>query len=123
MVARLIRSGIFGLPQSRPLANVQSKVRISPTAPAARARSTRASISARPPIQYTWKNVWGVGAATCSTGFVPDPLTPPPRAAPANPVHLEERLGVGRSHLLDRLAAERAQPHHGAAVRRRAGDR
>jgi hypothetical protein len=76
MVSRFIRSGIFGLPQSRPLANVQSKVRISPTAPAARARSTRASISARPPIQYTWKNVWGLAATTSSTGLLPNELSP-----------------------------------------------
>jgi hypothetical protein len=76
MVARSIRSGIFGLPQSRPLANVQSRVRIRPTAPAARARSTRASIWSRPPIQYTWKNVWGLAATTCSTGLLPNELSP-----------------------------------------------
>src|SRR5580693_7636807 len=76
MVPRLIRSGIAGLPQSRPLANVQSKVMISPTAPAARARSTRASISGRPPTQYIWNNVWGLAAATCSTGLLPNELSP-----------------------------------------------
>src|SRR5689334_7056576 len=85
MVARFIRSGIAGLPQSRPLANVQSRVRIRPTAPAARARSTRASISARPPTQYTWKNVLGLAAATCSTGLLPNELSPAavPRLAAA----------------------------------------
>src|ERR1700758_3370577 len=85
MVARFICSGIFGLPQSRPLSNVQSRVMISPTAPAARARSTRASISARPPIQYTWKNVLGLAATTCSTGLLPNELSPTavPRLAAA----------------------------------------
>ena len=38
-------SGIVGLPQSRPCENVQSSVTISPAAPAARARSTRAAIA------------------------------------------------------------------------------
>src|SRR5580693_2236665 len=79
MVARSIRCGIFGLPQSRPVSNVQSRVMISPTAPAARARSTRASISARPPIQYTWKNVLGLAAATSSTGLLPNELRPTAR--------------------------------------------
>src|SRR5260370_4516257 len=76
MVARSIRSGIFGLPQSRALSNVQSSVAISPTGPAARARSTRASISSRLPTQYTWKNVLGLAAATCSTGLLPNELSP-----------------------------------------------
>ena len=84
-MARSIRCGIFGLPQSRPVSNVQSKVMISPTAPAARARSTRASISARPPIQYTWKNVCGLAATTSSTGLLPNELSPTavPRLAAA----------------------------------------
>ncbi len=38
-VLRSTRSGMTGLPQSRPLENDQSSVTISPTAPAARARS------------------------------------------------------------------------------------
>ena len=38
---RSIRSGMTGLPQSRPMENDQSRVAISPTAPAARARSSR----------------------------------------------------------------------------------
>ena len=40
-----------GLPQSREWVNVQSSVMISPAAPAARARSTRASIDSREPAQ------------------------------------------------------------------------
>src|ERR1700756_5528867 len=85
MVARSIRSGIFGLPQSRARSNVQSSVAISPTAPAARARSTRAAISSRLPTQYTWKKVWGLAAATCSTGLLPNELSPTavPRLAAA----------------------------------------
>ena len=77
IVLRSIFSGMEGLPQSRPWENDQSRVAISPTAPAARARSMRSS----------------------------DRLSRP------DPVHLEERLGVGRHHLLDRLAGEGAQPH------------
>src|ERR1700758_3062049 len=76
MAARSIRSGIFGLPQSRALSNVQSRVMISPAAPAARARCTRASIWSRPPIQYTWKNVLGLAATTSSTGLLPNELSP-----------------------------------------------
>src|SRR5260370_86427 len=45
------------------------------------------------------------------------------RLATADPVPLEERGGVGRHALFDRLAAERAASHPGAPVRRRAGDR
>ena len=37
---------------------------MSPTAPASRARSTRAAIASRPPSQYTWKKVLGL-AASC----------------------------------------------------------
>ena len=74
-------SGIHGLPQSRLCENVQSSVTIIPTAPAARARSSRAR----------------------------DLL------ARAAPVDLEERLGVGRDDLLDRLAGERAESHRRAA--------
>ena len=40
-----------GLPQSRPWENDQSKVAISPTAPAARARSILWSTSSRVPTQ------------------------------------------------------------------------
>jgi hypothetical protein len=50
-VRRSILSGIFGLPQSRLWQNVQSSVTISPTAPAARARSIRAAICSRLPAQ------------------------------------------------------------------------
>ena len=51
MVRRFIDSGMVGLPQSRPWENDQSKVAIRPTAPAARARSARARIWSREPIQ------------------------------------------------------------------------
>ncbi len=43
--------------------------------------------------------------------------------ARAAPVDLEERLGVGRDHLLDRLARERAEPDRRAASGRGARDR
>ena len=42
---------MLGLPQSRPWENDQSEVTISPTAPAARARSARCRISSRVPAQ------------------------------------------------------------------------
>ena len=51
MVRRFIDSGMAGLPQSRPCENDQSSVAMSPTAPAARARSARAAMSSREPIQ------------------------------------------------------------------------
>ena len=51
VVRRFICSGIFGLPQSRPCEKLQSVVTIRPTAPASRARSTRAAIASRPPSQ------------------------------------------------------------------------
>ena len=44
-------AGIVGLPQSRACEYVQSSVRMSPATPAARARSTRASIASREPAQ------------------------------------------------------------------------
>ena len=44
-------SGMVGLPQSRPCENDQSSVAMRPTAPAARARSTRSAIWSRVPIQ------------------------------------------------------------------------
>ncbi len=40
---------------------------ISPTAPAARARSIRCTSTSREPTQYIWKNVCGLAAATSST--------------------------------------------------------
>ncbi len=43
--------GIWGLPQSRPWLNDQSRVRIMPTAPAAFARSMRATIESLSPAQ------------------------------------------------------------------------
>ena len=46
-----IDSGMTGLPQSRPWENDQSRVAMSPTAPAARARSMRATIWSRLPTQ------------------------------------------------------------------------
>ena len=48
---RFTVSGMVGLPQSRPCEKDQSRVAMSPTAPAARARSTRARIWSRVPIQ------------------------------------------------------------------------
>ena len=44
------------------------------------------------------------------------------RVAVAQPVDLEEGLGVGGDDLFDRLAGERRQPHRGAAGGGRAGD-
>ena len=44
-------SGMVGLPQSRPCEKDQSRVAMRPTAPAARARSTRSAIWSRVPIQ------------------------------------------------------------------------
>ena len=74
-----------GDPQSRPNENDQSSVAISPTAPAARARSILAAISSRPPTQYIWKNVRGLAASTSSTGLEAndDRLMTVPRAAAA----------------------------------------
>ena len=74
-----------GDPQSRPNENDQSSVAISPTPPAARARSIRAAISSRPPTQYIWKNVRGLAASTSSTGLEAndDRLITVPRAAAA----------------------------------------
>ena len=69
-------SGIDGLPQSRPLENDQSSVAISPTAPAARARSIRSTIASLVPIQYIWKNVCGLAATTSSTGLLANELRP-----------------------------------------------
>ena len=85
VVRRSMFSGIFGLPQSRPWAKHQSVVAISPTAPAARARSTRAAIASRPPSQYTWKNVLGLAATTSSIGLLAKDDRPiaVPRAAAA----------------------------------------
>ncbi|SLJ82814.1 Uncharacterised protein [Mycobacteroides abscessus subsp. abscessus] len=51
MVLRSSFSGISGLPQSRPCENDQSRVRISPTAPAAAARAIRSLISSLLPHQ------------------------------------------------------------------------
>ncbi len=85
MVRRFIFSGMAGLPQSRPWEKDQSRVAMRPTAPAARARSMRASIWSREPIQYTWKNVWGHAATTSSIGLLAKELRPiaVPRAAAA----------------------------------------
>ena len=65
--------------------NDQSRVTISPTAPAARARSIRATITSRSPIQYIWKKVCGLAATTSSTGLLANELSPiaVPRAAAA----------------------------------------
>ena len=60
-------------------------VTISPTAPAARARSTRAAIASRPPSQYIWKNSLGLAAMTSSMGLLANDDSPiaVPRAAAA----------------------------------------
>ena len=73
-----------GLPQSRRVANDQSRVTISALAPALRARSTRCRIRSRVPTQYIWKNVLGWPPrrprSTCSrTSSAPWPC--PPAAA------------------------------------------
>ena len=80
-----IFSGILGDPQSRPKENDQSSVTMTPTAPAARARSMRAAMSSRGPTQYIWKNVLGFAATTSSTGLDAndDRLIAVPRAAAA----------------------------------------
>ena len=85
VVRRSMCSGIFGLPQSRPCEKLQSVVTIRPTAPAARARSTRAAIASRPPSQYSWKNVFGLAATTSSIGLLANDDRPiaVPRAAAA----------------------------------------
>ncbi len=67
---RSIRSGIAGLPQSRPWENDQSRVTISPTAPASLARSIRCLIWSRVPDQYSWKKVCGLASTTSSTGLL-----------------------------------------------------
>ncbi len=74
-----------GLPQSRPCENDQSRVAIRPLAPAARARSMRARMSSREPIQYIWKNVEGLAATTSSMLLLPNDESPSavPRAAAA----------------------------------------
>jgi len=74
-----------GLPQSRPCENVQSSVRMSPAAPAARARSTRASIASRVPAQYICAKVFGLAATTSSIPVLarPDKPRAVPRAAAA----------------------------------------
>src|SRR6478752_1452867 len=84
-VLRSIRSGILGLPQSRPCEKLQSVVTIRPTAPAARARSTRAAMASRLPSQYTWKKSFGLAAMTSSMGLLANDDSPiaVPRAAAA----------------------------------------
>ena len=76
IVLRLIFSGIVGLPQSRPLENDQSRVAMSPFAPAARARSIRCSMASRVPLQYIWKNRLGFAAPTSSTDLLAKELSP-----------------------------------------------
>ncbi len=74
-----------GLPQSRLCEKDQSRVAISPTAPAVRARCIRAVIWSRSPIQYSWKNVCGLAPMTSSMGLLANELRPMmvPRAAAA----------------------------------------
>jgi hypothetical protein len=67
MVLRSTFSGISGLPQSRPIENDQSRVAISPAAPASWARVIRWIIVSWSPVQYIWKNVVAPVAVTSST--------------------------------------------------------
>lgn len=85
MALRSSRSGIFGLPQSRPCEKDQSSVTISALAPASRAWSIRRSMASRVPIQYIWKNVCGLAATTSRSGLPAKELSPiaVPRAAAA----------------------------------------
>ena len=78
-------SGMDGLPQSRPMENDQSVVRMTPAAPAAFARSRRSRTLSLPPSQYTWKKVCGLAAMTSSMGLDAKELRPMavPRAAAA----------------------------------------
>ena len=76
MAFRSIFSGIHGLPQSRPLENDQSRVTMSPFAPAARARSMRCTSVSRSPHQYIWKNTESLTAATSSTDLLANELRP-----------------------------------------------
>lgn len=69
IVVRSTLSGISGLPQSRPIENDQSRVAISPIAPARWARSMRCTITSRSPVQYIWKSVRGQASTTSSTGL------------------------------------------------------
>ncbi|GAA2882280.1 hypothetical protein GCM10020220_085730 [Nonomuraea rubra] len=93
MALRSSRSGIHGLPQSRPWENVQSSVTIRPLTPAARARSISAVMDSLVPIQYIWKKVCGLAATTSSTGLLAKLLNPMtvPRAAAAR---ADRHLGV-----------------------------
>jgi len=55
-----------------------------PTAPAARARSTRAAMASRLPSQYSWKKSLGFAAMTSSIGLLANddnPITVPRAAA------------------------------------------
>jgi|HubBroStandDraft_4_1064222.scaffolds.fasta_scaffold535517_1 hypothetical protein len=56
---------------------------MTPTAPAARARSIRAAMSPRVPTQCIWKNVCGLAAMTSSIGLEANKDSPiaVPRAA------------------------------------------
>jgi hypothetical protein len=80
-----MRSGMNGLPQSRAWTNDQSSVTMSPTTPAARARSIRWTSVSRDPLQYTWRKVCGLAATTSSIGLLAKELSPmaTPRAAAA----------------------------------------
>src|ERR1700722_20359204 len=74
--ARSSRSGIAGLPPSRPAGNDQSRVTISALAPAARAISARSSSVSRSADQCTWKNRLGLTAATSAAGLLANSLSP-----------------------------------------------
>src|ERR1700686_3849769 len=76
---------MYGLPQSRPWENDQSSVRITPTAPAFFAHSSRSATSWRSPIQYDWNRVHALAATTSSRGLLANELKAIgiPRAAAA----------------------------------------
>jgi hypothetical protein len=70
------RSGMGGLPQSRRVANVQSKVTMRACAPAFFARSARCRMRSRVPTQYIWKKTCWLAAATSSIGLLANELNP-----------------------------------------------
>ena len=75
-VLRSIFSGMAGLPQSRPWENDQSRVTMSPLAPAFLARSARAARVSRSPTQYIWKKVFSLASRTSSTDRLANELSP-----------------------------------------------
>src|SRR5437763_914357 len=109
-----------GLPQSRAVANDQSRVMISALAPASCARRTRARLRSRSPIQNSWKNVFGLAASTSSTATLANELSPTavpasaaPRATAAPPAGGTACPPAGDAS----TGRERSGPSTGVAVR------